>query len=192
MARACRQASRAASGTADAAVHLAELGEGAGFAVAVAKLPEEVDGGLEQVQGLLRVVDGVGVTALLPVHEVATVVGPGLPGGVVDRSRQLEGAAEMEMRVVVAAQVGVSEAEVAVRPGLGAAVAELPRGVQGGVVGGGPVLPVPLPVEEDVQRPGQLAGVAVVPVAGGLLDGREQHAVLGGEPGHRQVGAGPG
>jgi hypothetical protein len=191
MARACRQASRAASGTADAAVHLAELGEGAGFGVAVAKLPEEVDGGLEQVQGLLRVVDGVGVTAPLPVHEVVAVVGPGLPGGVVDRSRQLEGAAEMEMRVV-AAQVGVSEAEVAVRPGLGAAVAELPRGVQGGVVGGGPVLPVPLPVEEDVQRPGQLAGVAVVPVAGGLLDGREQHAVLGGEPGHRQVGAGPG
>jgi hypothetical protein len=35
------------------------------------RLPDPVAGGLEQVQGLLRVVEGVAVTALLPIHEVA-------------------------------------------------------------------------------------------------------------------------
>ena len=67
MARACRQASRAASGTADAAVHLAELGEGAGFAVAVAKLPEEVDGGPVAGDGLGLVAEVlVGVAEAVP------------------------------------------------------------------------------------------------------------------------------
>ena len=79
------------------------------------------------------------------------------------------------MGVVVAAQVGVCDGEVAVRAGLGGPVVQPSRGVQGGVLGGGPVVPVAPPVEEDEQCQGQLAGVAVEPGAGGLVDGCEQH-----------------
>jgi hypothetical protein len=53
----------------------------------------------------------------------------------------------------------------------------------GGVLGGGPVLPVPAALEVGGQRAGELPGVPWEAVAGGLLDGAEQDLVLGVQPG---------
>lgn len=69
-------------GVADAAVHLAELGEGPGFAVAVAKPPEEVDGGPVAGDGLGG--DGLGVVAEVLVGVAEAVPRVGLIGAVVE------------------------------------------------------------------------------------------------------------
>ena len=69
--------------------------------------------------------------------------------------------------------------------GLRGRVGQPPRGGQRGLLGGGPVVPVPPPVEEVVEGPGQLPGVGVEAGGGGVVDGGEQHRVLGGEPGQR-------
>ena len=69
--------------------------------------------------------------------------------------------------------------------GLRGRVGQPAGGGQRGVLGGGPVVPVPAPVEEVGEGPGQLPGVGVEPGAGGVVDGGQQHRVLGGEPGQR-------
>jgi hypothetical protein len=64
------------------------------------RLSDPVAGGLEQPQSPFRGVERVGVAALQPIHKVAVVVRPGLPGGVADLAGQLEGATEVEVCVV--------------------------------------------------------------------------------------------
>jgi hypothetical protein len=63
-------------------------------------------------------------------------------------------------------------------------------GSQGGVVGGGEVVPVSLPFEEWHQHVRELPGVGVVAGVGGQLDDGQQHGIFGGEPvpGGRVIG----
>jgi len=48
--------------------------------------------------------------------------------------------------------------------------------------GGGEVVPLPLPVEEDPHGPGQLPGVGIETGDGGVVDGGKQNRMLDGEP----------
>lgn len=50
-----------------------------------------------------------------------------------------------------------------------------------------PVVPVPLPIEEAVQRARELADVGVETVIGRVAHGRQQRGVLGAEPAQRLV-----
>src|SRR5688572_22253455 len=68
--------------------------------------------------------------------------------------------------------------------GLGARVAEPLSGDQRDLLDSGPIMPVAAPVEEISDGAGQLPGMGIGPNAGGMLDGDQQHGVLGGEPLH--------
>ena len=125
------------------------------------------------------------VAALPLAHMGEAVVGVGLPDPVAGLGGQVEGVPQLGVGVVEAAQPGVGAGEDAVGAGLRGRVAQPLGGGHRGPLGGGPVVPVPAPVEEGVEGPGQLPGVGVEPGGGGVLDGGEQHAVLGGEPGQR-------
>src|SRR5262249_11421087 len=97
---------------------------------------------------------------------------------------QVEGVAELGVGVVEAAQPDIGESEVAVGVSLCRLVGQPPGGGHCGALDGGVVVPVPPPVEEGPQGPGQLPGVGVEAGGGGVVDGGQQHGTLRGEPGH--------
>src|SRR5262249_46203001 len=95
---------------------------------------------------------------------------------------QVQGVVELGVGVVEAAQPGVGEGEVAVGAGLRGRVGQPVGGGHRGAADSGLVVPVPPPVGEGPQGPGQLPGMGVEPGRGGLVDGGQQHGVLNGEP----------
>ena len=111
------------------------------------------------------------------------------PAGLSRRVRAVllmaQGLPGVSMGLVVAAEPGTGPAEAAMGMGLPTPVSALPGGSQGGVLDGGPVVPVPPPQKELSQRPGQLPGVSGLPGGGGHLDRTEQHGVFDLEPGPR-------
>ena len=88
----------------------------------------------------------------------------------------------MGVGIVVVAQLNIGAGEIAVGAGLRGRIGQPSGGGHGGVLGGGEIVPVPSPVEEAEEGPGQLPGVGVVPGGGGVVDGGEQDGVFGGEP----------
>lgn len=136
-----------------------------------------------------------------PAHPVE---GVGLADRVAGQPGQLQRTPVVAQRLVVAALPLPDVREVVVRvgladqvaghfvqpqgvaqlgAGLGRLVARAAGGQHGGALGGGPVPPVPLPVQEGGERPGQ------PPRVGGRceVERSEQHLMLGGEPGQRGV-----
>src|SRR5262249_53843860 len=139
-------------------------------------------GGVEEGGGAGGV-DGCGRRVPPPLPQDAQVlVGVGLCGLVAGVGGQVQGAAELGVGVVEAAQHGVGVGEDAVGAGLRGRVGQPLGGGHRGAADGGPVVPVPPPVEESRQSPGKLPGVGVEPGHGGLVDGGQQHGVLQREP----------
>src|SRR6266511_2326518 len=143
--------------------------------------------GPKQVEGLPGMAERVGEAPLPFEHPAEAQVGVGRSGVVAQRGVQLEGLLEMGVGVAVAVQPDVREAEAAVGVGLPRLVTQATRGREGGALGGHPVVPVSLHVQERRVGPGELPGVRVQPGVGGVPDSGEQDRVFGGEPGHSVV-----
>ncbi|MCP9951979.1 hypothetical protein LUX33_28435 [Actinomadura madurae] len=94
------------------------------------------------------------------------------------------------MGVVEVPEVGQRPGQVAVRAGLFRGVARPAGRGQRGPPGLGLVVPAALPVQEDEQRPRQMADVPVEHEFGGELQGGEERGALGRGPGQRLVGCG--
>jgi hypothetical protein len=75
--------------------------------------------------------------------------------------------------------------QVEVGAGLSVPVGQSSRGGDGGVLRGGEVGPVPLPIEVVGEAPRELPDVLIEPGVGGSTDGRKQHLVFDREPRHR-------
>ena len=138
-------------------------------------LPEAPAGGTGQGKCLLAVGECLLGSALLLEHRAEVHVAVGLAGLVAEILEQAQGLPGVSMGLVVAAEPGTGPAEAAMGMGLPTPVSALPGGSQGGVLDGGPVVPVPPPQKELSQRPGKLPGVSGLPGGGGQLDRSEQH-----------------
>jgi len=129
-------------------------------------------------------------SALIPQHPAEAEVGVGLACLVAEFSEQGDGLLEVDAGLVVLAEPTAGAPDACVSVGLAPPVTVTPCGVQGRVLGGGPVVQVPSPLEVDLERAGKLPGVGAPSGGGGQLDGCEQHRVLGLEPGPRRRAAG--
>jgi hypothetical protein len=88
------------------------------------------------------------------------------------------------MSGVEVAQPAVGGGEVAVGTGLYGTVGRPVRRGYRGPPDGGPVVPEPPAVQEGPEGPRELPDVGVEPGGGCVVDGGEQHVVLGDEPLH--------
>ena len=94
-------------------------------------------------------------------------MGGGLAGWVAEFFEQAQGLLQVGAGLVEAADPGVGMTDSQVSVGLSLLVGVALGGGQGGVVGGGEVVPVSLSFEEWHQRMRELPGVGVVPGGGG-------------------------
>jgi hypothetical protein len=106
-----------------------------------------------------------------------------LPGDIGCLLQQLKRAVQMGEGLISAAGLSLGTGDAAMGQGLGVPVAQPARGLQGGALGAGPVVPLAAAVEEGLQAEGKLPGTGVEAVTGGQGDGRDQPAVLGVQPG---------
>ncbi|WP_149263307.1 hypothetical protein [Actinomadura sp. K4S16] len=149
----------------EAGVPSADVGE-------CVRMADPITCDLEQLAGLLSCGQSVGGALLQTVGEVAGVMGFGLAGKVAHGLGEVEGMAVVAVGDREPAQVRLGRSEMAVRAGLRRCVGQPSRGAQRGPVGRGAIVPAATPVEEDRERPGQLAGVAVQPGAVSMPDHR--------------------
>ncbi|BCB89668.1 hypothetical protein Psuf_069810 [Phytohabitans suffuscus] len=122
------------------------------------------------------------VAVLGLVDPAAAQVDVGQAGGVGQPVVELAGVVEVGVGVVVAADPRVELGEPAVGVGLRAVVVQAPRGVQGGVGGAVPVVPVSPAVEERAEQVGQSPGVGFEAGLGGGVDRGDERGVFAGEP----------
>jgi hypothetical protein len=120
------------------------------------RLPGPVAGGLVQPKCLLGVVQGLCVAAGPDKGRTQIEVDVSVPDPVTGLVVRLEGVLELDGGIVAAAELVVGPAEAAAGDGLRRPVAEPSGGGQREPPGGGPVPPVPLPVEKGGESPGQL------------------------------------
>jgi len=106
---------------------------------------------------------------------------------VADSRGKVECPLELGLGVVVTAQVNVDAGKQAVGADLPGGVGQPFGGGHGDVLGCDEVAPMPPPVKEVVDVPGQLPRVGVVPGGGGVVDSREQDAVFDAEPFERTL-----
>ena len=113
-------------------------------------------------------------------------MGVGLADWIAEFFEQAQGILQVGACLVEEVDPGASMTDAQVSVGLSRLVAVVLGGDQGGVVGGGEVVPVALPFEEWHQRMSELPGVRVVSGGGGQLDRRQQHGIFSGKPGPRR------
>ena len=104
------------------------------------------------------------------------------PGVVADVGEQVERAPQVVVGLVVPSEPGAGETEAAVRVALTRPVPDAGRGGERDALRAEPVLPVPLPVQETGNGPGESPGVALEPGPRRERYGGEQDGDLGGEP----------
>src|ERR1700735_3425424 len=92
---------------------------------------------------------------------------------------QAQGPGQVSQGVAGAAKLDLGARYAAAGLDLCVPIAEALRGLQGSVLGSGPVMPVAAAVEEGLQHQGKLPGMGIESTLSGEADGREQHAVLG-------------
>ena len=146
-------------------------------------LPGAVPGVEVQAEGLLGMAKCIGGMVLIVEHPAEDQVGFRLAKLVVELCEQGQGLLEVGAGHGMAAERLVGAAEVLVSEGFAEPVGLVSVRRQGGVLGGGQVMPLPLAGEVVRQRPGQLPGAGAPAGDGGQLDGGKQHRILGLEPG---------
>ena len=135
-----------------------------------AGLPEAIAGNAGEVQGVLVVGEGLGVVALSLTDHGKGAVSAGLAVVVVEGLIEGEGLLKMNQSVGVVPELKVGVAEGVASAGLGGAVTKMVCCGEGGVLGGDPVVSMSSSAKEAGQSPGQLPGVDVKPMRGGVGD----------------------
>ena len=169
---------------------LAEQGVVPADRVQDAGLRGAVAAGPEQVEGELVVTQGAGQVPALLALPAEAAVGVGTAGVVAQFGEEGQGLLQAGDGPTVQSETAFHPGESPQAPGLQHGVGEASGGVERGPLHGQSVVPVPAPVEERLQGPGQLAGETFlrgVPGRGGRFDDGEQHRVFGGEPGQGPV-----
>lgn len=163
----------------------AVLSVGPGDGVEHLSLPLFVPRRMEEVEGLLGVVQRLGEAARFPEGEAQASVGPRLTDGVAELTVQVQGLLRVCVCRVVVAELETCSGDALVGVGLAGLVVQPSGDGQGDVVGGGLVAPVSAALEEAGEGDGQLPRVGAKPIVRGVLDGPYEHGALAGEPGQR-------